>query len=208
MHRVAAITVVLLTLSAIEANAQTEAAIGLGLAVTTDEPRGPLGEGATGVGPLLRIKTGTGPGPTIGFGWHTLGVRTMAGDKAVYLGRLRVRPVMVGAAYNWNHGRWWLSASLVGGLAFDRLSVDPAFVPDIRESLGARNVSFDATNSFAYRPELALWYDAAPRVGLMASFGYLRVRPTLIVRSDRGVERRPMDVAGWVLSFGMVYGVF
>src|SRR5512146_3417815 len=105
MRRILALTVLVATCVVPAARAQTDAAIGVGLTVSSYDPPGPLGVGAVGVGPLLRIKLGTGIGPAIGFNWYTVGARTPAGATPVYIGRIRVRPVMVGASYNWNRGR-------------------------------------------------------------------------------------------------------
>lgn len=191
-----------------DARAQNAAAIGLGLAVTSNDPTGPLGQSATSIGPLIRIKTGPGFGPTIGFDWYSVGIETTGAGQRAYLGRLRVRPVMAGVAYNWNRGKYWLSTSLVGGYAFARLKVDDRALPALRSSLGVRSLSANASNGLVWRPQLALWYDAAPRVGLTASIAYIGVRPLLSIASDTGVRHTRPDASCTVVTFGLVYGVF
>ncbi len=193
---------------ATDARAQSQAVIGLGLAVSSDDPTGQLGQSATSIGPLIRIKMGTGFGPAIGFDWYAVGVQAMVGGERVYVGRVSVKPVMVGVAYNWNRGKYWLSSSLVGGYAFAGLDVNDRARPAFRSSLGASNLFFDAVNSFVWRPQLGVWYDAAPRVGITASIAYIGVRPKLRVGSDVGTRDTPLDAACTVLTFGLVYGVF
>lgn len=191
-----------------EARAQTQAVIGLGFAVSSYDPTGQLGQGATSIGPLLRIKMGTGFGPAIGFDWYDVGVEAIAGGQRVYVGRVHVKPVMAGIAYNWNRGRYWVSASLVGGYAFAGLTVNDQARPAFRSSLGATYLSFDSVNSLVWRPQLGFWYDAGPRVGLTASIAYIGVRPKLRIASDVGVRDISLDAASTVLTFGLVYGVF
>ncbi len=190
------------------AEAQSEAVIGLGLAVTSNDPTGKLGTGNTDIGPLLRIKLGTGFGPTIGFDWFSVGVRAMAGRESLYLGTVRVRPIMAGVAYNWNRGKFWLGGSLVGGYAFARLTVDDRMRPAFRSALGTSFLSFSSTDSFVWRPQLGVWYDAAPRVGVTASIAYIGVRPTLATMTDFGTRKSTLHAACSVLTFGLVYGVF
>jgi len=208
MRRALILSLLAVAALATDARAQSQAAIGLGLAVTSNDPTTQLGQSATSIGPLIRIKLGTGLGPTIGFDWYSVGVQAMAGSQRVYVGRLSVKPVMAGIAYNWNRGKYWLSASVVGGYAFAGLHINDQARPAFRSSLGASFLSFDAVNSLVWRPQLGMWYDAAPRVGLTASIAYIGVRPKLRVTSDVGRRDTPLDAACTVLTFGLVFGVF
>ncbi len=208
MKRTLALTAAVLLCFAAGAHAQTEAAISLGLAVSTADPIGPLGIGGTGMGPILRVKMGTGLGPVIGFNWYNIGAEAMAGGQRVYLGRLRLHPIMLGVGYNWNRGRFWIAPSIVAGYSFNRLAVRDQARPPFLAALRTTGVSFDAGNSFAWRPQVAVWYDVAPRVGLTVSLAYMGVRPTLSIAGDRGVFKTPMDANATVLTFGLAYGVF
>ncbi len=201
------VAIVLACLAA-DARAQSEAVIGLGLAVTTNDPTGPLGNSATDIGPLLRLNLGPGIGPTIGFDWFEIGVRAMAGTTAVHLGSLRVRPIMAGVTYNWNRGRYWLGASFVAGYAFARLTVDDRARPAFQAALHTSYLSFEASDSFVWRPQIGVWYDAAPRVGITANLAYIGVRPMLRTTTDSGTLTSRLDAASTVLTFGLVYGVF
>ncbi len=208
MRPVLPIAVLLVACLAAPARAQSEAAISLGAAISSYDPTGQLGQSATSIGPLIRIKTGPGIGPTIVFDWYWVGVETAAPGQNVYVGRIRVRPVMVGLAYNLNRGKYWLSASVVGGYAFVRLSPVDQGAAALRANLKAASVALDAGNSLVWRPQLGVWYDAAPRVGLTASIARIGLRPTLRIRTDSGLRTAPLDATCTVLTFGLVYGIF
>ncbi len=209
MRRALVLTSLLLFGVAVDARAQSEAAIGLGLAVTSYDPTGSLGQSATSIGPLIRIKMGTGFGPSLGFDWHAVGVEAMVDGKPVYVGRLRVKPIMAGLAYNWNRRKWWVSASVVAGYAVAGLSANDGARPAFRAALGSNVVEFDIVNSFVWRPQLGVWYDASPRVGLTASIAYIGDWPTLKVTGDNGrTSKTTLESRCSVLTFGLVYGVF
>ncbi|MGE5360537.1 MAG: hypothetical protein ACM3NQ_16090 [Bacteroidales bacterium] len=191
-----------------DARAQGEAVIGLGLAVSNHDPTNDLGIGSTGIGPLIHLKIRTGLGPLIGLDWHTIGARATVDNERVYIGKLRVRPVMGGIGYNWSFGRYWVAAGVVAGYAFTTLRVDDRARPAFRTFLGASHVSFDTSGSFVWRPQVSVWYDAGTRVGIMAGLSYVHSQPTLLVESDgRGYKTR-LAATSTVLTFGLVYGVF
>lgn len=190
------------------AQAQGEAVIGLGLAASSYDTLGNQGVGGTTLGPVLRLNLGTGLGPAIGFNWHSMGVETDVDGQRVYLGRLRLRPIMGGIAYNWKRGRTMLSGSLVGGYAFTKLTVNDKARPAFRSSLDASFLAFDTGSAIAVRPQLAVWHDVAPRVGLTASIAYLFVQPSLSIETDRGTVKSRINATSTIVSFGLVYGVF
>src|SRR5512133_2113354 len=173
MRRALILSLLALATCATAAQAHSQAVIGLGLGISTYDPTGHLGLSSTDFGPLIHVKTGTGLGPTIGFDWYTVGVLAMAGNQPVDVGRLRVRPIMAGAAYDWNRRKYWLSVSMVGGHAFAALTdVNDRSRPLLRSALGGSSLTLEAVDSFVWRPQFALWYDAAPRVGITASIAY------------------------------------
>ncbi len=209
MRRALVLIPLLLCCFAVDARAQSEAAIGLGLAISSYDPTPSLGQSATSIGPLIRIKMGTGIGPSLGFDWHAVGVAAMVDGKPVYVGRVRVKPIMAGVAYNWNRRKWWVSASVVGGYAIAGLDVNDQSRPAFRAALGASFLEFDVDNSLVWRPQLGVWYDASPRVGLTASIAYIGDWPTLKVTGDNGRSyKTTLETRCSVLTFGLVYGIF
>jgi hypothetical protein len=74
--------------------------------------------------------------------------------------------------------------------------------------IGVNAMAFDTTNSFVWRPRVALWYDAATRVGLFTSLAYIGTRPTLYITTEHITYRSRLDSSTVVFTFGLVYGVF
>jgi hypothetical protein len=208
MRKVLLFSALLIACVTAQARAQSEAAIGVGLSVSTYDPTGQLGQSSTSMGPMIRINLGPGLGPAIGFDWHSVGVEAMAGSQRVYLGKVRVRPVLGGISYNVKRGKYWISPSLTGGYAFVGLRANDQARTAFRSNLGTEFVSFEARNSFVWRLRLGLFYDAAPRVGVSAAIAYMGVRPTLRITTDRGIRQSTLDASCTVLTFGLVYGVF
>ncbi len=208
MRHVLPIAILLAAGLASPARAQSEASISLGAAISSYDPTGQLGQSATSIGPLIRINTGPGLGPTIGFDWYWVGVETATAAQNVYIGRIRVRPVMVGLAYNVKRGKYWFSASVVGGWAFVRLTPVEQGAALLRSTLRTSSIGLDAGSSLVWRPQLGMWYDASPRVGLSASIARIGLRPTLRIQTDSGLRTAPLDATCTVLTFGLVYGIF
>ncbi len=190
------------------ARAQSEAAIALGLSISSYDPPSSLSLSSTSIGPLIRINLGPGFGPVIGFDWHATRIEAMAGNQRVYLGELRVRPVLLGAGYTVKRGRYWFGAGVTGGYAFNRLTVNDRVRPAFRSSLGTQFVSFDARNSLVWRTRFGVFYDASPSVGLTAAIAYMRVSPTLRITTDTGVRQSKLDASCVIVTFGLAYGVF
>jgi hypothetical protein len=115
---------------------------------------------------------------------------------------------MAGVGYEWTRGLWSLQGSVVAGYAFNRLRVDDRAGPAVRSALGSSFVSFAVENGFAWRSQVSIWYDVAPRVGVSASVGYFWQRPALTTISDAGTVKTRLDGACTLFSFGVVYGIF
>ncbi len=208
MSRVPILVVLLVAIPAASARAQGQAVISLGVTTSSYDPVGRLGQSATSLGPVVRINIGPGLGPTIGFDWYIVGVEAMVNGQRTYVGRVRVKPVMGGIAYQVRHGKYWGSASIVAGYAFAHLELNNRTVPAFATSFGAQRLSFDAANSFVFRPQLGMWYDASPRVGINASIAYIGVWPHLRINTDVGRRQMPLNAACTVFTLGVVYGIF
>ena len=110
-----------------------------------------------------------GFGPTLGFGWYQqdLTLSRASGDREV--GRLRVRPVMVGVGYTWVKDRVAIGASVNAGVSFNSIRLNDEY----RTFFGpGTEVRVDASNSFAVRPQLRVEYAVARKVGVFTSAGY------------------------------------
>ncbi len=208
MRRILPLTLLAVSVFATTARAQSQAVISLGVTTSSYDPVGRLGQSATAFGPVVRFNFGPGFGPTIGFDWYIVGVEAMVNGQRTYVGRVRIKPVMGGVAYQVKRGKYWGMASIVGGYAFAHLEFNDRTIPAFATSLGAQRMRFDAANSFVFRPQLGLWYDASPRVGINASIAYIGVWPQLRINSEVGRRLIPLNAACTVLTFGVFYGIW
>ena len=149
-------------------------------------------------GPILRLRPGSGFGPSFGFSWTRAALKEEA--SASPLAALRVRPIMAGGQYQVVQGRWTVGASVVAGYAFNRLAVDTGQAGPGR--------AIAVTNSFAWRPGAWVWYDIFPRVGLNVFGGYLFTNPELTFASDSAVDSRSVNASAAIISVGVAYWVF
>jgi len=190
------------------AGAQSHAAIGLGGSLSVRVPSDPMASHTAGLGPLIRLRTGSGLGPAIGFEWFRTGLdTTLTGDRR-RLGTLQVRPVMAGVGYGLLREPWEVSVSLIAGYAFASLRENDMTRAAYRDGVEGSFVTIDTKGSPAWRAKLALWHDLSPRVGLTVGVAYLNVHPTIDLVTDRGRDRVRVRASPVVLSAGVVYGVF
>lgn len=169
-------------------------AVGMSMRLTT--PRDSSLDNSIGIGPLIRVGSGTGLGVSIGLGWY--GADVSAGRDVV--GHVRVRPVMAGLGYTVAGDRTSASLSLTAGRAFNALA-------DQGRSPGPTYV-LEVSDSFAWRPGLSLWFEASRRIAVNVSAGYLVTRPTLTWLEDGQVTTRTLRADTTMISTGVVYKLF
>jgi hypothetical protein len=152
------------------------------------------------VAPFIRLGSGDGFGPAIGFGWNRRDLlASPTGDPA--LASLRVRPVMGGVAYTRTvASRYQVSGSLVGGYAFTHLGVD-------RQAAGPWR-AIDVENTFAWRPSATLWIDPGGRLSYQVSAGYLVARPRVTYASDTGLTAARVRGDALMVTVGAAWWVF
>ena len=113
---------------------------------------------------------------------------------------------MVGYGYTWIRGRAAITADMVGGFAFNSLHIDPAAAVAYAQ-LGATGITVDASNSFAAKPEVKVWYDLNRRIGLKINGGYLITRPTVTIKSSLGSDKWSVRADTFLITFGVVYSI-
>lgn len=157
-------------------------------------------ENGLNVAPFIRLGSGDGLGPAIGFGWnHRDLLASPTGDPP--LASMRVRPVMGGVAYTRTiASRYQLSGSLVAGYAFTHLGVD-------RRAAGPWR-ALDVENAFAWRPSATLWIDTGRRLSYQLSAGYLVTRPRVTYASDTGVTAVRVRGDALMVTVGAAWWVF
>lgn len=172
--------------------------VAVGASWSRMQPGGQMLASASSLGPILRLRPGSGFGPSFGFSWIKDELQAGAGTSPLAV--LRVRPVMAGGQYQVVQGRLAAGASLVAGYAFNRLVVDTTQAGPGR--------AIAVTNSFAWRPGAWVWYDIFPRVGLNVFGGYLFTRPELTFADDESISSRRVNAGTAILSVGVAYWVF
>ena len=173
--------------------------IGLGAAARITWPANPTLGSALGVGPLLRLRPRNGLGPSVAFNWMNAEIESGAAGRPA-LAALRLRPVMAGVEYGFARGRLAAGASVVAGYSFNGLDIDT-------QRAGAGR-AIAVGNSLAWRSGAAVWWDAAPRVGIHVFGGYLFTRPSVTFASDSAIATERLQVSAAVVSVGVAYWVF
>jgi hypothetical protein len=151
------------------------------------------------ISPLIKLGSGEGLGPAIAFGWFSANLQSMT-DRPEVVSRVYVKPVMVGASYTLASERVSVSPSLVGGVAFNSVSVT---------ELGpAAGVPVEVDNSLAWRPGVSVWVDLGRRLALNLSAGYLMTRLRITMLQDGRLEKRDAQGDTTLVHAGLVYKVF
>jgi hypothetical protein len=162
----------------------------------------------SGYGVVTRIRGGPGWGPALEFPGFGTDIDTTIAGARVTFGHLRVWSVLGGVAYTVGDGPVSLSLSVLGGYAFNDISLaDPARLA-YEQRLGLRGVDVRIANAPAFKPGAALWLDVGPAVGLLASVGYLVLRPEITVLSDTGSQTIRPRADSVVLQAGIVFRIF
>jgi hypothetical protein len=197
-------------LPAVEAHAQVDNRLALGVSVTNRLTNSSGTANNSDLGLELRIGHER---PRWGweyafFGWFDLGVRQAGTALEGDLGNLRMRPIMAGYGYTKVRGRATVTADLVGGYSFNSFQLAPSAAADYQARTGGRNVDGHAGNAFALKPEVQIWYDLSDRFGLRVTGGYLFARPSVTISSTLGDDTRSVHADVFLVTVGVVYSIF
>jgi hypothetical protein len=147
----------------------------------------------------VRLGTGRGLGPAIGFGWFRSAWRAGTSD-ARAIGQIRVRPVLGGIAYGVQQDRGTVSFSLLGGIAFNSLALPRVIADD--------EIPLSIAHSLALRPGASMWLDINRRMALNISASYLMTRPRVRVLERGEVGTRSLRADAILFNTGIVYKIF
>jgi hypothetical protein len=207
--RRAAVSGLLMLMSAAYVGAQSDNRLALGANFSARRLTDESASGHSGIGLLWRFGEGeTGWGWHWALNWFDADVRQSVGGSTVQLGELHIRPIMVGYGYSYRLGRQLFTANLVGGYCFTSMSLAPAAADAYHDRLGARSVSLRTSNPLVVRPAFDAWHDLSEKVGLNASIGFLVVRPRVTVLSTLGEDERRLRADTLQLKIGLVYSIF
>jgi len=209
-QRIVCTVLLALTLCAAEARAQIDNRLAVGMSVTTRLASSSSAAGSSDVGFELRLgheRQGWVPQVSF-FNWFDTDVQQTIAGRSSELGQLRMRPIMAGYGYTWTRGRIALTADVVGGLAINSFDLNSAAATEYQARLGATNLRTSASNTFAVKPEVQVWYDFSDRIGLKLNGGYLVARPSVTITSTLGEDTRPVHADTFLITFGVVYSLF
>ncbi len=195
-------------LPAAPALAQTDKLISLGIDASGYRAQTSGASDHVDAGVLLRLNIGSGLGPAIGFQWHGTDVQGDLDSRPIALGHLTVRPIMAGVSYIRRYGRVTAVSSLVGGYAFSSIRMDVPQRIAAEKRLNAYGVTVTTDRFLAWRPSAGVWYDLNDRFGLMASLGYIAIRPDITLSSSAGDQKFHVNASSLVWTLGVVYGIF
>jgi hypothetical protein len=174
--------------------------LAVGVSLGWSEPRGSLRGGGVGVGPLIRLGSGSGFGPSLALGWYQVSLPPTPGNFGVR-SRIHIRPLMAGVGYTFASDRASLAPSLVAGWAFNDLSVPSTTGPVGRLAVGVGN-------SFVWRPGLSLWIDANRRFAVNLSGGYAVTRVPVTFLENGQLLRSHLRADTAILHAGLAYKLF
>ena len=205
------IAAVCLGLPVCSVSAQTDSRLAVGASVTTRVTTSSEAGGGAAVGFEWRLGHGT-PGwgwQTSLFSWFDTDVQGPVATDTFALGHVRIRPIMAGYGYTWVRGRPAITAGLVGGYTLNSFRLDSDALAEYAQRLGASGIDSEATNAFAVKPEVQVWYDLNRRLGLKLNGGYLIAHPSLVIRSSLGEDvqsdsRRYVPDHSWNRIFALL----
>jgi hypothetical protein len=208
--RVLAAATALILLFATQVQAQTDSRLAVGASITGRAASSSDSGGSADVGFEMRFghtKPGWGVENSI-FGWFDTDVHGTIGQSVVRLGDMRIRPIMAGYGYTWVRGRAAITGDLVGGYSFNSLKLDSSAAQEYSRRLGATGIDAEATNAFALKPEIQVWYDLNSRFGLRIEGGYLIARPSVVITSSLGEDVHHIRADTFLITVGLVYSLF
>jgi hypothetical protein len=173
--------------------------LALGASLGWSGPRtGSLGDRVT-IGPLVRLGSGQGLGLALALNWFQTRIADASGRSDAY-SRIHVRPIMAGLSYTLAADRLSVSPSIVGGIAFNSVSV--------RTTGPVDRIAVEVRNSLVWRPGVSIWIDVSRRAALNFSAGYMVTGLAVTFLEEGRLVRRSVRGDTTVLHVGAAYKVF
>jgi hypothetical protein len=147
----------------------------------------------------VAIARGVSGVTAVGLDWVQAELRSQAGGPDI-LTRVQIKPIMLGAGYTIASERTSLSASVVGGYAWNSLTVT--------DTGSAAGLPVEVDNSLVWRPGVTLWRDVGNRTVLMISVGHVVTGLRLTVLNDGRLEKRSLRGDTTIVRAGVAYKLF
>ena len=173
--------------------------LAIGGSVGLSSPRAAALRARVTISPLIKIGEGRGLGPAVGIDWFQAEIQSMA-ERPTGLTRVHIKPIMLGAGYTLGSERLSVSASVVGGYAWNSLSVTATGT--------AEGLPVEVDNSLVWRPGVSVWYDVSRRTVVSVSVGQVRTRLRLTVLDDGRLEKRDARGDTTIVHAGIAYRLF
>jgi hyperosmotically inducible protein len=173
--------------------------LALGGSVGWSTPRGAALKTRVALSPLIKLGSGRGFGVAVGLNWFQAELQSLAGRPEV-LTRIHVKPIMLGAAYTFKSERLSVSASVVGGYAWNSLTVT-----DTGTTAG---LPVEVDNSLVWRPGASVWYDLSRRTALNVSVGHVLTRLRITFLEGGRLEKRDTRGDTTIVHVGIAYRLF
>lgn len=174
--------------------------LALGASVGWSRPSSEPLQSRAAIGPLIRLGSGRGLGVAIGFDWFKSDF--MTGDAmAPSVAHVTVRPVMAGLSYTFATDRVSVSPGIVGGVAFNSLSITET------GAVGGA-LAVEVENSLAWRPGVSVWFDVNRRLAANVSAGYVVTAFDLTVLGGGRLAKHHTSGSTLMLRGGLAYKVF
>src|SRR6476660_5511847 len=159
------------TLLAANAHAQgaiddAVAHVGIGVGVAHYDPTNDDGQTSQGLAVAYRWHIlHSRWGPSVGLDWHSTNFDQTLGGLDAPLGSFQMRALLAGFGHTRHLGRFFASANMSGGYAFNNFKV----ASDASTTFAGRGVSLvgvHVDNSWVLKPSVAAWYDVLSHVGV------------------------------------------
>jgi hypothetical protein len=173
--------------------------LALGASLGRSAPRAADLGSRVALSPLVKFGSGRGLGLAVGLDWVQAELRSQAGGPDI-LTRVQIKPIMLGAGYTIASERTSLSASVVGGYAWNSLTVT--------DTGSAAGLPVEVDNSLVWRPGVTLWRDVGNRTVLMISVGHVVTGLRLTVLNDGRLEKRSLRGDTTIVRAGVAYKLF
>lgn len=170
-----------------------------GAAVGWSDPRAGALLSRVAISPIFKLGWARGFGPAVGFGWFQADIHSAAAQPEV-LSRVHVKPIMAGIGYTFASGRVSVSPSIMGGVAFNSLTVTD-------DTGAAAGLPVEVDNSLAWRPGISVWFDAG-RVAFNVSSGYLLTNLRITILEGGRLVTREADGDTTLVHVGVAYKLF
>lgn len=156
---------------------------------------------------LFRNPSKSGWAITPMFGWFGSEIDAVAfGRPETSLGKLTVRPVMVGVRRTWVRHPMSYDVAAVAGPSFNSFKVADEARPLL--GLGSGSVSSDANVSFAWRLQVSTWHDFTERVAIRGSVAYAWNQTEITFNGGTSGRRISQNANSAQVGFGVVYRIF